>query len=503
MEIYNSNNVNLLLGVLCHKPSLILDTRYPLKVKDFECNLFQKIIFGVIHNLALKGAKNVGIIEISEFLDNYQTQKEIFNDNDGAQYLETIIELTEDKIENIELYWVNVRKHTLIREYKEKGFSIDWIWNDEKSFEYNESILENKTIDEIIKHYECDLIEIKKEFVRNDLQEEYVAGTDFAEIKELFKQIPLLGTPFQSEYLSEIYNGILGLLLTVGKSGGGKTVSSIGNLMYSSALEYWDRNEQKFVTNKHRVGEGLFINTEMDIRNQLDPLMIAWIADVERSHIIRGQYEKGEEERVDYAKNILLESGIYVVDDPLFTIDSLENSIKEYSLKYNLGLVVFDYIQNNITALQRMNEVTGLKLQEWAFLLQTTAELKRIQMECGISLLTSVQSNGNEDNTPYPNESCLAGSKAQTRKTDGCYALFPPTKKELKDTELLLDRKGFGGHIKPNTVAHIIKGRNSKYEKNIKVFQYLDMGTGRSYDLFCTNKDNEPIKVNKLDIIGN
>ena len=55
----------------------------------------------------------------------------------------------------------------------------------------------------------------------------------------------------------------------------------------------------------------------------------------------------------------------------------------------------------------------------------------------------------------------------------------------------------------PNNVCHIVKGRNSKYEKHIKVYQYMDLGNLRTVDLFCTNKHNEPIKVEGLDIIAN
>ena len=55
----------------------------------------------------------------------------------------------------------------------------------------------------------------------------------------------------------------------------------------------------------------------------------------------------------------------------------------------------------------------------------------------------------------------------------------------------------------PNNVCHIVKGRNSKYEKHTKVFQHIDLGTLRTVDLFCTNKRNEPIKVEALKIVAN
>ena len=46
-------------------------------------------------------------------------------------------------------------------------------------------------------------------------------------------------------------------------------------------------------------------------------------------------------------------------------------------------------------------------------------------------------------------------------------------------------------------VTHIIKGRASKYPKHIKVYQYVDLGTGRVKDLFCTTQMNEKIIIEK------
>ena len=62
------------------------------------------------------------------------------------------------------------------------------------------------------------------------------------------------------------------------------------------------------------------------------------------------------------------------------------------------------------------------------------------------------------------------------------------------------DKDNFGNTIVPNNVIHIIKGRGSKYPKNIKVFQYIDLSTARTYDMFCTDKQNNPINGDKSKI---
>jgi hypothetical protein len=217
------------------------------------------------------------------------------------------------------------------------------------------------------------------------------------------------------------------------------------------------------------------------------------------------KYVDDEEERVDKATEILLDSELYLVDDPCFTVKSLITTIKDYCLSKQVKTVCFDYISNNGYIARELSANSGIPQREDMILLALTDHLKQIQRECGISLITSCQSNGNEDNTEFPTESCLAGSKGQVRKTDGTMAMFPPTKKELQQTELIRARvcSKFGFQNDPyfvNNVVHIIKGRNSEYPKHIKVFQHVDLGTGRSIDLFCTDKNNEPFKVKKLII---
>ena len=114
-NIYSSEDVNFLLGILLNDTSKCFDDKFPLDKEDFECVLLQKIVYASIYNIAINGAKSIGSMEISEFLSNYPTQEQVFKDNDGINYIETIIELTADKVDNFEYYWQSIRKHSLLR----------------------------------------------------------------------------------------------------------------------------------------------------------------------------------------------------------------------------------------------------------------------------------------------------------------------------------------------------------------------------------------------------
>ena len=284
------------------------------------------------------------------------------------------------------------------------------------------------------------------------------------------------------------------------------TVLSVGDLCKTTAKMYYDYEVGDFVVNKSRKGNALLINTELDLRDELDPMIIAWISGVPRNHIIDAKYEEGEEDRVDRAYEILIDSGLYIVDDPEFTTKSLITTIKDYALNKGVKTICFDYIQNNGFVAKELSSETKVPQREDMALLALTDRLKQVQRECGVSLISAVQTNGQEDSMEFPTECCLAGGKSQVRKTDGTMIMLPPTKKELAQLEVAITKwntkncGSFREKLQPNNVVHIIKGRGSKYPKNIKVFQYIDLSTARSYDMFCTDKYNNPIDVDRLVI---
>ena len=73
---------------------------------------------------------------------------------------------------------------------------------------------------------------------------------------------------------------------------------------------------------------------------------------------------------------------------------------------------------------------------------------------------------------------------------------MPPVQAELELIEPIL--KSMGGFVKkPNMVLTVYKGRGSRYPKGTKIWQYICLGTMRAEDLFCTDKDYNPITVER------
>lgn len=488
--IYDSGNARLLLGALAKSPSLLNSDKFPLSDEDFTEVEFHLRIFQAIKKLAKQGAKDIEPLDIYNLCDNHPEITKVFNENNLNEFLETVKELAKE--DNVPLYWNEVKKNTLLRQYKNAGFGT----------EHLEKIINDITLDDIVKFYDSFQTAISKVYAPITSQEEYVAGTDFLKTKKQLENSPLYGASFQSLYLNDIYRGIHGFILRGAKSGYGKTTVGIGDLCQCTCKEYYDFETGAFVENKARVGASLFINTEMDLRLEIDTILIAWISGVPRNHILDGRYDYGEEERVEYAQKVLVDSELYLVDNPAFTTKTLVDTIREYARLKGVKNVFFDYIANNGFVATEIANETKIPQREDMVLLALTDRLKQVQRECNVGLISAVQTNGQEENFSTPNESCLAGGKAQIRKTDGTMIMLPPRKNELEIFETAKESPAYNipTNAVCNNIVHIIKGRHTKYPNYIKIFQYIDYSTARTYDYFVTTKDGAPIDVKRLRI---
>ena len=474
---------------------LLKSDKYFLDRDDFSPSKFHQILFAVIDNLADNDIVEIDKMAIDRFAQNYPKQYEVLIQNDFLVFVDNCKKIANQNL--FALYYNNLKKMSLLRVYKKQGRDISQFYDEVID---NIKNLDNYTVEQIINHFEAQDYDIRKRFIKNANVREYQAGTNFAETKERLKESPLMGSSFQSPYLNTIFRGAMGLILRAGKSGAGKSVLSLGDLCQMTVTEYWDYKSQSFIKNKSREGSSLFINTEMDLETGLDIIIIAWISGVERGKILDGKYTKDEEYRIDRAREILLESELYIVDDPSFTIDSLISEIKDYVYNKQVKNVCFDYIQDNGIVSGKLANETKIPQRQDMVLLTLTDRLKQVQRECDINIITGCQTNNEEDKMPFPTESCLAGGKSQVRKTDGTMVMLPPKQKELDIfEELMIDGK-LDTKNRPNNIIHIIKGRSSAYPKYIKVFQYVDLGTGRSEDLLVLDKDNKPITINKTFI---
>ena len=500
--LYSIDDSMLLLGCFANRPQLMLSDKYKIGDDDFRCkgcdeSRFHHILYRTMYNLVASGAEEINEVIVDTFLRNYPEQYDLCKSYDFMSFIPEIKRITSEN--NVEYHYNVVRKFAMLRQYKQAGFNITELYNEGKDELSQRDKLNKITVRDIDTYFESKRLAIKHNFVATENVEHYKAGDDFAYTKEVFKETPRLGLSFQSPYLNDVYRGIMGLTLRSGASGSGKTTLSIGDACMSGIKYYYDFEQKKYITNKSYIGNVLFINTEMDLREELDIMFIAWISGVSRQRIMDGIYMHDEEERVDKACKILEQSGIYVVDDPEFTAKNLEEIIEDYIINKSVKLVVFDYIQNQGYVANDLATDAGIPMQEYMVLLALTDRLKQVSRKFNVPILTGTQLNGRELEMPYPTEACLAGGKAQIRKADCSMIITPLTEKQMSEIEPYINM--LGDKPKPNVIVHSIKGRASKYPKYIRIYQYIDLGTGRSMDLFATYKDLTPINhIEKLKI---
>lgn len=503
--LYSIDDAMMLLGCFANRPNLMLSNKYKIGENDFRCKgcddaKFHHILYRTMYNLVASGAEEIDSVVVDTFLRNYPEQYNICKQYDFMSFIPEIKRVASDK--NVAYHYEIVRKFAMLREYKATGFDIHEIYDETKDEASQRNKLNSISLRDIDEYFESKRLAIKRNFISTDNVEHYKAGDDFEFTKEQFKTTPRLGLSFQSPYLNDVYRGIMGLTLRSGASGSGKTTLSIGDACMSGVKYYYDLEKHKYITNKSYIGNVLFINTEMDLREELDIMFISWISGVSRNKIMDGIYHGDEEERVDKARQILELSGIYVVDNPEFTAKTLEEIIEDYIINKNVKLVVFDYVQNQGYVANELAEESGIPMREDMVLLTLTDRLKQLSRKYNIPILTGTQLNGRELEMPYPTEACLAGGKSQVRKADCSMIITPLTEKQMNEIEPYIAT--YSDLPKPNLIVHNIKGRASRFPKYIRVYQYVDLGTGRSQDLYVTTKDLQPItSIERLKIYHN
>lgn len=110
--------------------------------------------------------------------------------------------------------------------------------------------------------------------------------------------------------------------------------------------------------------------------------------------------------------------------------------------------------------------------------------LKNLAMKLDIFILTMTQLNGTYKDSQIKDETMLRGAKSLADRIDLGEISLRPTSAELECVKKLMHNM-YGVPI-PNLVRHIYKVRRGKLTK-IRLWQYADLSTGRTKDLFITD----------------
>jgi replicative DNA helicase len=335
-DYINKQAVREVLGSFIKDPTLMKE--YKTTQSDFVEN-FHKLIFSAIHNLYRNGVKEIDALAIDEYLSHYETQYEIFKKNQGVEFIEKIVDLS--LVTNIKYYHDLLKKFTLLRRYVEIGINVDDFFD---HLEINPNIAEKKmetlnksSIKEIIDHFKKKNMSVTAPFTMSEGRDSKKAGVGGREQKERWKKDTAWGLGYASAYLTTILHGIQKRRFNVmsAATGVGKTRISISNLAYSCSPYYYDKELGEWCENPNgKYNRDVYIGTEMELLEEIDPILWAYIADVPQEHIQYNMYEEGEEARVDEAIRILEEeANIYLEYVPEYNSEILDTIIEEHKMK--------------------------------------------------------------------------------------------------------------------------------------------------------------------------
>ena len=102
----------------------------------------------------------------------------------------------------------------------------------------------------------------------------------------------------------------------------------------------------------------LYIATEQDI-NEIQIMMIAFLAAVDSDRISTGEYYEGEWERVMRAAEILRQGKIYFESLPDFSLQDIENVIKKGIRDHEVTYIFHDYIHTSMKILEEITRRSG------------------------------------------------------------------------------------------------------------------------------------------------
>lgn len=502
---YSNSTTDRLLGCLIQNPTLCLEDKYKLDKSEFKINKFHQILFISIYNLAINGYKSISIFDLNEFLKPYTAQYNVYLDNNGDSYVETIVELTD--MENFEGYYKDFKKLSCLRSYKENGFDITNFWDEEKTDETNLENVNKYEIEDILNYYDNIKIKIDKLYLQRERDiEETQAGTGLEELKEKLQEEPMYGHSFCSELLNTVTRGMIDGQISCfsSPSGTGKSTLAIAQTCNLCARQIWDYDTKQFIDNPCQTKNGaLYIQFELDNVSELSVKFLAYISGVHFNTILNGKYTDEESYRIDKAIEILKESNIHLSYMPNFTRKSIEQTLKEHILDYGIDFLAYDYIQDGSAINAEMVKSNGgVGLRTDQVLANLSDFLKLMARTYDIPVYTATQTNANLGSVEAIGVESIAGSRAVANKLDIGGVFLPLRPKELKAREILEQEIGYRGFGLPHAthIYHMYKVRFGSYPQNCKVWVNVDLGTGRLTDCMITTWDNQIIKAPKTKL---
>lgn len=497
----DTSAVMQVIGCVFNNPHLLDYTdKYVLTEDDFP-DQFHKIVFGSIYKLYELGSEKITLNSVTDFLSARPKSEAIFMKQKGPEWLTQISDVADGA--TFDYYYNRLKKFTLLRAYNDYGFNVSEIYDpdnilDIKKKQQQEDWLDNSTLEDIANKIDGKIDEIRMKYVDDSYGEALQAGDGIDELIDNLKIHPEVGVPLYGPLINTVTRGarLKKFYLRSAPTGIGKTRSMIADACYIGCNRIFNEDFACWVPNGH-AEPTLFITTEQELE-EIQTMMLAFLADVNEEHILDGRYEGDEEKRIREAAKILKESPLYVEVLPDFSLQDIEDRIKKNVRDHDVKYVFHDYIHTSLKILEEITRKSGgIKLREDNILFMLSIRLKDLCNQYGIFIMSATQLNGDYQESKTPDQNLLRGAKAIADKIDFGSILLGVKEEDLQSLEVVLAQNKFPT---PNLKLSIYKNRRGRY-KGVILWCKGDLGTCRVNPLFCTTYDYEIIPINDTKII--
>ena len=480
------------LGHIANNPLELLGNRVYLSSADFV-KPFHQVVFNAIRNLAIDSksdVKDITPLAVDIYLQSFPKYYSIWNSNEGVQYL-TDAKNSQGQF-SFEHDYSLLKKFSTLRKYYNQGIDIRDIYDYETSDlnklnEYTQNI-ENMEVSDIVEHYTNKVINIRDDINQeDDTVVKFSAEDGIDTLLERLNVKPVMGYPFINGYYNTLFRGMQGgrFMLRSAASGGSKTRSAIRDLANISFSERYEKGKGWVKAGANHPT--LFISTELN-KDELQTILLAYVSGLTTSQIESGEFSAFEKQRLQHAVEVIQKSNMYFVYVEDFSTIDIQMIIEEYVVRYNIGFVVFDYIQNSPKLSKSFQDSYGHSLREDEILIELSRALKNMSEKYNIFIMSSTQLNSmaDDDNIRVARTGrALRGGSATINKADYGVIMAKPTASDIKKLSPILKDESGMFTVEPNFAHFIFKNRSGN--SDVILWTYYDMGNMRERPLFITD----------------
>jgi len=497
-KYYDTTAVIQVIGSVFIKPQLLEQTdKYMITEEDFM-NDFHRVVFGAIYNTYNLGATTITIESICDYLSTKPKSEAVFIVNKGEEWLKSVSEKAIPSA--FDFYYNRVKKMTLLRTYEAYGIDVNFIYDpnllDTKKLQLQEENLDNMSLVDIANKVDAIVDQIRINCVSDNFGGSHHAGEGIDALIDNLMTYPEVGLPLYGTYINTVTKGarLKKFYLRSAATGIGKTRTMVADCCYIGCDMIYD-------TMLGWIGNGaaepsLFITTELEL-NEVQTMMLAFLANVNEEHILNNRYEGDELFRVKKAGEIIKKSPIYIEELPDFSIQDIEDRIKKHVRENDVKYIFFDYIHTSMKILEEVTRRSGgVKIREDNVLFMLSIKLKDLCNKYGIFIESATQLNADYQESETPDQNLLRGAKAIADKIDYGSILLSVTQRDLDSLETLI--KGYSLE-KPSIKLSVYKNRRGRY-KGIYLWCKSDLGTCRIDPLFATDWRYQMVDIEDFKI---